>query len=390
MAEPAPATSVHNTYFSALSAALHRAGLAEPVLVVDEGRLVANIRAVAGTLGAGPAVRLVVKSLPCADLLRLIARQLGTDRYMVFNRAMALEMRRLKPDADLLLGKPLPVGAAVGYYDAAGTSDPGPHWLIDTPQRLAEYQAMALARGIRLRINIEIDVGLHRGGVADPAALNSLLDQAGPATQVTGLMGYDPHIAKLPKALGVRSRALAASQHLYRQMLEVLQQRVGPGPLILNSAGSPTYALHANGSAANEVAIGSAFVKPGDFDLDTLAHHQPACFIATPVLKTAWPALAPGLGRLAWLGGRAQAQFIHGGHWLADLISPTGLRRSALFGPSSNQECWLGPYRPGVKPGDWLFLRPRQSEAVFLQFGPIARFDGQEITGFWPVFPVSA
>jgi len=390
MAEPATTAPTHDAYFTALSAALNRAGLVEPVLVLDEERLAANIRAVAGTLGDGPAVRLVVKSLPCADLLRLIARQLGTDRYMVFNRAMALEMRRLEPDADLLLGKPLPVGAASTYYDAAGASDPGPHWLIDTPQRLAEYQAMAATRGINLRVNIEIDVGLHRGGIADPAALAGLLDQVGPATRVTGLMGYDPHIAKLPKALGLRSRALASSRHLYRQMVAVLQQRVGPGPLILNSAGSPTYALHAKGSAANEVAIGSAFVKPGDFDLDTLDHHQPACFIATPVLKTAWPALAPGLGRLAWLGGRAQAQFIHGGHWLADPVSPTGLRRSALFGPSSNQECWLGPKRTGIKPGDWLFLRPRQSEAVFLQFGPIVRFDGREITGFWPVFPVSA
>ncbi|MDG5497852.1 alanine racemase [Niveispirillum sp. BGYR6] len=390
MAEQLHTAAAHDAYFATLSAALHRAGLAEPVLVLDEARLAANIAAVSSTLDDGPAVRLVVKSLPCADLLRRIARPLGTDRYMVFNRAMTLEMRRLEPEADLLLGKPLPVAVAAAYYDTVGAGHPGPHWLIDTPQRLADYQAMAAARGIRLRINIEIDVGLHRGGVGDPLALATLLDQVAPGTAVTGLMGYDPHIAKLPTSLGLRRRALAASQGIYRQMVAVLRQRLGSGPLILNSAGSPTYVLHAKDSIANEVAIGSAFVKPADFDLDTLAHHQPACFIATPVLKTAWPALAPGLGRLAWLGGRAQAQFIHGGHWLADPVSPPGLRRSALFGPSSNQECWLGPHRPALRPGEWLFLRPRQSEAVFLQFGPIARFDGREITGFWPVFPVSA
>jgi D-serine deaminase-like pyridoxal phosphate-dependent protein len=390
MAEPHHTAPVHNAYFANLSSALHRAGLAEPVLVLDERRLAANIQVVADTLAGGPAVRLVVKSLPSADLLQLISRQLSTDRYMVFNRAMALEMRRQEPGGDLLLGKPLPAAAAAAYYETAGTADPAPQWLIDTPQRLADYQAMASARGINLRINIEIDVGLHRGGIADPTALAALLDQLGPGTQVTGLMGYDPHIAKLPTALGLRRRALAASQRLYREMVALLHQRLGSGPLVLNSAGSPTYALHAKDSAANEVAIGSAFVKPGDFDLDTLIHHQPACFIATPVLKTAWPALAPGLGRLAWLGGRAQAQFIHGGHWLANPVSPTGLRRSALFGASSNQECWLGARQDGLRPGDWLFLRPRQSEAVFLQFGPLVRFDGREITGFWPVFPVSA
>ena len=35
---------------------------------------------------------------------------------------------------------------------------------------------------------------------------------------------------------------------------------------------------------------------------------------------------------------------------------------------------------------DWMFLRPTQSEFVFLQFGDIAVLDGQEIVDHWPVF----
>ena len=49
-----------------------------------------------------------------------------------------------------------------------------------------------------------------------------------------------------------------------------------------------------------------------------------------------------------------------------------------------------GSGRVALKPDDYVFLRPNQSEAVFLQFGDIALFDGSAITGYWPTLEVSA
>jgi D-serine deaminase-like pyridoxal phosphate-dependent protein len=37
-----------------------------------------------------------------------------------------------------------------------------------------------------------------------------------------------------------------------------------------------------------------------------------------------------------------------------------------------------------------VFLRPDQSEALFLQFGDIAVYDGGEIAAMWPTLPISA
>jgi D-serine deaminase-like pyridoxal phosphate-dependent protein len=37
-----------------------------------------------------------------------------------------------------------------------------------------------------------------------------------------------------------------------------------------------------------------------------------------------------------------------------------------------------------------VFLRPDQSEALFLQFGDIVLYDGGEIGGTWPTLPISA
>ena len=39
---------------------------------------------------------------------------------------------------------------------------------------------------------------------------------------------------------------------------------------------------------------------------------------------------------------------------------------------------------------DYVFLRPNQSEALFLQFGDLAVFEGGRIAERWPTFPISA
>jgi D-serine deaminase-like pyridoxal phosphate-dependent protein len=383
----------HSAYFQMLSRALHAAGHSRPTLVVDRTRLAANIKAVNETLGrTSLTTRIVVKSLPAHGLLEAVANGVRTNRYMVFNGSMLTEMARAKPDADFLLGKPLPIAEAAQVMDAIGTVSP--QWLIDTPARLAQYAELAKSRGVTLRANFEVDVGLHRGGFVKPEELAVAIDVARDAgVTVTGLMGYDPHVPKAPNP----EQAYASVQKAYEVCKSVLVEKlkVDPAALTLNSAGSPTYALHAKGTAANEVAIGSAFVKPTDFDLKTLLHHTPAAFIATPVIKalarTEIPTIESASGIFAFFDPNTKrAYFIHGGHWLAKPDSPPGLEYSALFGRSSNQELLTGSDAIDLQPDDYVFFRPTQSEAIFLQFGDIALFDGETITGVWPTFPVSA
>ena len=165
--------------------------------------------------------------------------------------------------------------------------------------------------------------------------------------------------------------------------------------MCLNSAGSPTFSLHADGTEANEVSIGSAFVKPGDFDLKTLTRCRAAAYIATPVIKALDRTQIPSLEALSGVLGALdpnteRAFFIYGGHWLAKPLSPPGLQYNDLFGRSSNQEMLTGSRRVALMVDDYVFLRPNQSEAVFLQFGDIALYDGKTISARWPTFPVSA
>jgi D-serine deaminase-like pyridoxal phosphate-dependent protein len=376
-----------------LSDALQDAGLFRPTLVIDRRRLDANIAlAKAALQPSGLALRVVVKSLPAHGLLDAVASGAATDRFMVFSGAMLEEMARAHPDADYLMGKPLPVAQAAQSLGAIGPVSP--QWLIDTRERLAQYAELARARATPMRISLEIDVGLHRGGfttAADVAAAVDAAQQAG--LVVSGLMGYDPHVPKTPDA----ARAYTAAQRAYAAAKSVLADKLGEvaKSLVYNGAGSPTVMLHTEGTAANEVAVGSAFVKPTDFDLKTLDGFVPAAFIATPVIKalarTEIPSLEAATGIFRLFDPKTtQAFFIHGGHWLAKPESPAGLQYSPLFGRSSNQELLTGGADVALKPDDTVFFRPTQSEAVFLQFGAIAVFDGERIAEMWPTFPVSA
>lgn len=386
---------IHDAYFQGLSTALKQAGLMRPTLVIDRARLAANVATVRrSTDGAKLPLRVVAKSLPSPRLLEAVMSGMGTNRMMVFSADMLLQLLPLHPDADTLMGKPLPVSEFVRVADTAGAQAAARvQWLIDSPQRLDAYAVAAKARSLPLRASFEIDVGLHRGGFADPRALADALRTARTAgVTVAGLMGYDPHVPKMPSPDG----AWADSQAAYAAMLAVAKDSgLDPAALTLNSAGSPTFRRHTRGTVANEVSVGSAFVKPGDFDYEDLADLRPAAFIATPVIKSSADQQLPGMGAASgvlhwWNRNSTRGFFIHGGHWLAKPVSPPGLEYSALFGRSSNQELLTGSDRVSLMPDDHVFLRPDQSEALFLQFGDIAVYDGTAIAETWPTLPISA
>ena len=398
---PAETGAPHAPFFQRLSQALRHAGLSQPTLVIDRERLHANAQRVRANLDSGLALRLVNKSLPSLPLLDEVGRLMGTQRQMVFNLPYLHLLAEQRPESDVLLGKPFPVAAAAQLLSAPPRSgfdvSRQVQWLVDSPERLAQYRDLARARRTPLRINLEIDVGLHRGGVPDEATLAQVIAllREEPLLRWSGLMGYDAHTQKIPDIAGSRGRAHEQALGVYRDRLTALRTSgltpADPAPT-LNTGGSPTYRLHRADGPANEVAVGSALVKPSDFDSPLLADLQTAAWIATPVLKVQGfraPNGVEALGQAArgWDPNQRTAHFIHGGHWLARPESPAGLQASGLIGPSSNQQLFLGSGRQGLRPDDLVFFRPTQSEAVLQQFGDIAVVEGDRVVAMWPVFP---
>lgn len=370
----APASGPHDTYFSALNAAVK--GFGVPVMVIDRVRLRANAKSICERVKAAKLqLRLVMKSLPSLALLD--ALEADTKRYMAFNTSMLSALWARDPDADVLLGKPMPI-AAVRALPALGANT---QWLIDTRERLLEYDALAQERGVTMKVSLEIDVGLHRGGFADVTEIARAL-KGHPRLLLSGLMGYDAHLPHTPAML--RGRAWSNVQQRYQAAIDAVRAAGFGEPLCFNGAGSLTFTRHLEGTVVNEVAVGSAFVSPSDFEQEPLL---PAAFIAAPVLKRVAPAVVPSLEAFAGLRSlvmpdTAQGLFVFGGKWMATPVSPPGLAYSELYGRSSNQELLLGGPKLEVAVGDCVFFRPTQSEAVLNGFGDLVVLDGETIERF--------
>ena len=409
----------HSTYFSDLQAELRDRGPGKPVLLLDMDALDANIEVVKRRVAPGLAVRVVAKSLASIPLLRRILDRLGTRRIMVFDDTLGAIARAL-PDADILIGKPMPVRAAARFYEegqradredsgSVGTASPsGEHsggrarvrWLVDGADRLAQYASLGRRLGITIRVCVEVDVGLHRGGVSDVSELLALMKAIAedPAhLAFAGLMGYEAHVASAPPLISSLQSAFDASvARLVAAKQAVIEQypRLCEGDVVWNAGGSKTYSLYSSEGPASEVALGSCLVKPTDFDVPTLVEHVPAAFIAAPVLKRLAGVRVPFLegASRAWAAldpNRAVTYFLYGGGWLAKPVSPEGLSDNPLYGFSTNQAMLNGSERTGLHPDDWVFFRPTQSERVLQEFGALQAVEKRKLTGLLEALPFS-
>lgn len=389
-----------SSYFSQLAKAIHETGIAHPVLVIDKERLDKNSSCLANVKSQNKAVRLVAKSLPSVPVLRHLMQRLETTRLMCFHLPFLMHLTEEIPEADILIGKPMPQRAVESFYqwqsqkDTTFEPEQQLQWLVDCEERLSDYEALARRLGLRLRINLEVDIGLHRGGFANLEAFERSLRLLKQSHHLcfSGIMGYEAHITKIPWYLGGPQRAERQAKSSYATFVSVIETVFGdPQQYCLNAGGSTTYPLYTSQDLCNEIACASALVKPSDFDVYTLQSHLPAAFIATPVLKTiSRPELpmAQGLSRLLRITGllHHQAVFIYGGNWLARPCFPEGMRKVRYFGASSNQEMYSLKEGTPLKSDHWVFFRPTQSEAVMLQFGKIAIFENGRIVDWWQSF----
>ncbi len=392
----------YSEYFRSLNEELKAHGPMRPVMLIDLDRLDHNIDVVMQSVRrGGKHLRLVEKSLPSPGLLAYIAKRAGTARLMSFHQPFLNHDVLVFSEADILMGKPLPVRSAELFYQThKGRFDPARQlqWLLDTPERLQHYLALAQGLGTRLRVNIELDVGLHRGGISDNAVLGQMLTliSANPQhLEFAGFMGYDPFVGMgVPGILGTPQALFDQVMQRYNGHVDFTRQQFAGlwrEGLTLNTAGSPSYRIHEQEQLSTEVSVGTALLKPTHYDLPSLSEHVPAAFIATPVLKRTGPVEIPALDGKSrvfswWDANQRETFFIYGGNWMAQFESPQGLQSNELFGRSSNQEMVNGSPAVQLNIDDQVFLRPTQSEFVLLQFGDLLAVRGGKIVETWPVY----
>ncbi len=407
----------HDAFFAAINHALKKQAEGQPALVIDLDRLDANAEAIRRVVKAPYHLRIVVKSLPSLDLLSYLCKKNDAKGLMVFHaRFLPRLFQHFGEKMDYLLGKPWPVEAAQFVVRSVESAQRRPmlgaiQWLVDSRQRLERYLAWAKSEGLRLRINLEIDVGLRRGGFSEMAGLKEALGviAAHPNHLVfSGLMGYDGHVPHTPFTIPSQKAAVerAFQDVLRRYRLFVHEAKSAypslfAKPLVFNGGGSKTYALYRGMEKRSEIrdlSIGSAFLQPVHFDFYTLKAHRPAVWIAAPVLKKLKGNHVPfvesfnGLFRW-WDPNRARSFYIYGGGWSQSIVSPGGLAVEPLTaGPPNanllpNQSLLIGSEKVDIQQGDYVFFRPMEGDAL-LNFETIYAIKNGKVVAMWKSFPV--
>ncbi|CAL2102265.1 DSD1 family PLP-dependent enzyme [Tenacibaculum sp. 190130A14a] len=384
------------TYFNSLNKELKNYQRAIPCLLVDLDILDKNIAHTINNLKESSSLRIVVKSLPSLELVNYLLKNTKTTNLMVFHQPFLTNLAtHLSSKNDVLLGKPMPIKTADYFYQNLPklTNGFNPYiqiqWLVDTEKRINEYISLAKKLGKKLRLNIELNVGLHRGGFSSLKELKKaflLIEKNLDYISFSGFMGYDPHVVKLPRIIRSQKKAFQLANSFYKDCKNLLSNEfpiLWEKELTFNGAGSPTFDLHkVQSSPINDIAIGSCFVKPSNFDIPTLKDYFPASFIATPILKSYINTRIPGLEKVKFLLNKKSA-FIYGGFWKADYYYPKGIKQNNLFGASTNQTLVNLHKNSVLGVDDFIFLRPHQSEAVFLQFGEILPVRNGKIQKPW-------
>ena len=393
----------YSPYFATLNESLKSYQRSIPFLVVDLDALDKNLQALKTMIPEGKTFRIVVKSLPSLPFVDYVMQQTGSKKLMSFHQPFLSRLcTYYGNDVDILVGKPMPVPTVAYFYKTLQTPkgfnpEKQLQWLVDTPQRIEEYITLAKAQQLKMQLNMEIDVGLHRGGFDSLESLKiglKLIAENKDVVTFSGFMGYDAHIPKVPSILLSREEAFSHECTFYERCKQVIRNEFSTlwkDTLTFNGAGSPTVALHNDPqSPLNDIAAGSFAVKPTDFDIDTLEKFAPAAYIATPILKKSATTVLPSLENFSSLftlfdPNLQQSYYLYGGSWMANYHEPQGIKANPLFGKSTNQVMMNSSDETHLAVGDFVFLRPHQSEAVFLQFGNHLTTRNGKIIGEWEI-----
>ncbi|HWB63793.1 MAG TPA: alanine racemase, partial [Chitinophagales bacterium] len=408
--KPAKISCAYQPYFAQMNAALKQYRPGASAGIIDLDSLDNNEQVVLKQLGNDFKLRIVTKSLPSLDLLRYLMEKGNTNRLMVFSEPYIAEiLKAFNPDSlDLLLGKPLPADAMERLSADSGWSNI--NWLIDTKERLNKYLEFAKKRNAKIRISLEIDVGLHRGGFIDIPSFAQALDiiMANPQyLQLTGLMGYDGHVPYVPFYINKQKavdRAFVSVQKLYTAFVDELRKRYDTtfiNSLTFNGGGSKTYFYYPrfkNITPINDIAMGSGFLSPFNFsELENIGHHA-ALFLSSPVIKKINVSELPHAEKLSplvnwWNPNLKVSYYMLGGGWPGVPVAPKGIQRNPFWDENAegysnllpNQSILSSSDENDVQVGDFVISQAWEGDGM-LVFKKVLLYRQGKITGEWNTY----
>jgi D-serine deaminase-like pyridoxal phosphate-dependent protein len=231
------------------------AELDTPALLLDLDTLERNIQKMASFFAARPvALRPHAKTHKCP---RIALRQLSAGAIgITCAKVGEAEVMAAAGVGDILIANQV-----TGSVKIDRLTDLAAHSklmvAVDDATNVAELGAACRAKGVMLRILVEVDIGMGRCGVRPGKAALELARQVSgePHLEFAGLMGYEGHLVMVENA-GERKQRVGEAFVALAEARELLE-REGLTVAIVSGGGTGTYDLTSQVAPVTEIQAGS-------------------------------------------------------------------------------------------------------------------------------------
>jgi D-serine deaminase-like pyridoxal phosphate-dependent protein len=244
---------------------------------------------------------------------------------------------------------------------------------VDDPVNVAELDAAAQAKGVQLRVLLEVNIGMRRCGVepGEPALALARQVAAAPGLRFEGVMGYEGHTVMIPDFQERKRQTEAAVKSLVET--KELIQAAGFPVSIVSSGGTGTYQITGNYPGVTEIQAGSYITMDTQYRDVVGVDFECALYVLAQVISTPKSGLAiidAGLKTVTRDFGLPVVAKPEGWHVLYLSEEHGGLERDD---------------GPPLKPGDRVQIWPNHGcTTVNLHDYYMALRDGV-VEGVWPI-----
>jgi D-serine deaminase-like pyridoxal phosphate-dependent protein len=219
------------------------ADVPSPALLVYPDRVEENIRRMIRLAGGVDRLRPHMKTSKLPEVVRMHLDQ-GITRYKVATIAEA-EMTAASGAPDVLLAYQ-PVGPNIGRFIQLIRAFPRTTFsaLVDDEATVRALSRAATEAGVVANVYLDVDVGMHRSGIAAGPAAAALYRAVTeyPGLHAAGLHAYDGHIHDMDPAIR-RARCDESFLLLHRLRDRLLAEGLAVPALV--AGGTPTFPFHA-------------------------------------------------------------------------------------------------------------------------------------------------
>ena len=374
-----------------------------PFAFVDLDAMWANADSMLERSGEKP-VRVATKSLRCRPLIeKTLAYDQRFQGLMTFTLPETLWLAERGME-NLLLAYPTTNLEALGELALRSVALQGasPTLMVDCVEHLDIIESVLGSQASPVRLCIELDAALWafggrvkagtlRSPVHSPEAAVALAEEIGrrEKLELVGLMAYEGQIAGLGDRIPgrpFRSRAIRSMKKKSRA--EIASRRAETVAKIreiapiefVNGGGTGSLESTSAGDAVTEVAAGSGFFAPGQFDHYAAFTLRPAAGYALPVVRRPGPGVVTALG-----GGYLASGPMDPGRMPVPWL-PAGLSFEKDEGAGEVQTPLVGDAADSLKIGDNVYLRHAKAGELCERFASLILIEGDEIVDEVPTY----